>query len=181
MFKLFKKYAVLDSIETDHYEAYRIFEQSAGGYAISRRDAEKTLLTIYYKAKTTKSGIKEVGLSQKYNGFWSAAVEGLLISCVRDQGKYDVEHWSKLRDFAVMLETHNLKFGSCCGRWTTDPDDRHKVLQCLLEAKQIIQHEISKRAGSINEGISEPALKRHKEIKEACERLNAECEENNVS
>lgn len=181
MFKLFKKYAVLDSIETDHYEAYRIFEQSAGGYAISRRDAEKTLLTIYYKAKTTKSGIKEVGLSQKYNGFWSAAVEGLLISCVRDQGKYDVEHWSKLRDFAVMLETHNLKFGSCCGRWTTDPDDRHKVLQCLLEAKQIIQHEISKRAGSINEGISEPALKRHKEIKEACEWLSAEGEENNVS
>ena len=181
MFKLFKKYAVLDSIETDHYEACRIFEQSAGGYALSRRDAEKTLLTIYHKVKTTKSGIKKVGLSQKYNRFWSAAVEGLLISCVRDQGKYDVEHWRKLRDFVVMLEKHNLKFGSYYGRWTTDPDDLNKVSQCLLEAKRIIRQEVSYRSGAMTEEISESALKRAKEIKEACEWLSTEGEENNVS
>ena len=44
MFKLFKKHAVLDSIETYDYEAYRIFAQSAGGDACSRQDAERTLL-----------------------------------------------------------------------------------------------------------------------------------------
>lgn len=74
MFKLFKKYAVLDDIETDEYEAYRIFAQSAGGYADSRQDAEKTLLTIYYKAKTTKSSMKEIKLTQQYAGIWGAAV-----------------------------------------------------------------------------------------------------------
>lgn len=31
MFKIFKKYAVLDAVETDHYEAYCMYEQIAGG------------------------------------------------------------------------------------------------------------------------------------------------------
>lgn len=66
MFKLFKKYAVLDSIETNDYEAYRIFAQSAGGYAYSRREAERTLLKTYHKAKTTPFSIARVGYSMQY-------------------------------------------------------------------------------------------------------------------
>lgn len=172
MFKLFKKYAVLDDIETDEYEAYRIFAQSAAGYADSRQDAEKTLLTIYYKAKTTKSSMKEIKLTQQYAGLWAAAVEGLLISCIRDQGKNTIEHWSEIRDFAVMLDTHNLKYGEGNGRWTTSPEDLSKVLQCFSEAKKIIQQEVSYRF--MAEDISEPARKRVEDIKEACAWLSKE-------
>lgn len=45
MFKLFKKYAVLDAVETDDYESYCMYEQVAGGYAGSLYDAERDLLT----------------------------------------------------------------------------------------------------------------------------------------
>ena len=159
MFKLFKKYTVLDSIETNDYEAYRIFAQSAGGYADSRREAERTLLKTYHKAKTTPFSIARVGYSMQYYRLWCAAVEGLLISCVRDKGDYNLEYWSELRDFVIMLDAYIPNSADGCSRWNTDPDDRNKVLQCLTEAKQIIQHEISKRSGAINEGISEPALK----------------------
>lgn len=78
MFKLFKKHAVLDSIETYDYEAYRIFAQSDGGYAYSRQDAERTLLKTYRKAKITPFSIARVGYSMQYYGLWCAAVEGLL-------------------------------------------------------------------------------------------------------
>jgi hypothetical protein len=78
MFKLFKKHAVLDSIETYDYEAYRIFAQSAGGDACSRQDAERTLLKTYRKAKITPFSIARVGYSMQYYGLWCAAVEGLL-------------------------------------------------------------------------------------------------------
>ena len=33
MFKIFKKYAVLDVVETNDYEAYCMYEQVAGGDA----------------------------------------------------------------------------------------------------------------------------------------------------
>ena len=66
MFKIFKKYAVLDVVETDHYEAYCMYEQVAGGYAGSLYDAERDLLTTYYKSKTTKSSMKEIKLSQRH-------------------------------------------------------------------------------------------------------------------
>lgn len=48
MFKIFKKYAVLDVVETNDYEAYCMYEQVAGGYAGSLYDAERDLLTTYY-------------------------------------------------------------------------------------------------------------------------------------
>lgn len=113
MFKIFKKYAVLDAVETDYYEAYCMYEQVAGGYAGSLYDAERDLLTTYYKSKTTKSSMKEIELSQRHCRLWCAAAEGLLILCVRDQGKYGVEHWSKLHDFAVML-IYTAQFQAIC-------------------------------------------------------------------
>lgn len=59
MFKLFKKYAVLDAVETDDYESYCMYEPIAAGLAGSLHDAEQELLTTYYKSKTTKSGMKK--------------------------------------------------------------------------------------------------------------------------
>ena len=159
MFKLFKKYAVLDAVETDHYESYCMREQVAGGYGGSLYDAERDLLTTYYKSKTTKSGMKRVKLSDRHCRLWCAAAEGLLIFCVRSQGKHGVEYWSKIRDFAVMLDTHR-----------PISSDMYRSLPCFLEAKRIM-----------TEKISESALKRAEEIKEACEWLSAEGEENNVS
>lgn len=170
MFKLFKKYAVLDAVETDHYEAYCMYEQIAGGYAGSLYDAERDLLTTYYKSKTTKSSMKEFELSHRHCRLWRAAAEGLLILCIRDQGKYGVKHWSKLLDFAVMLDTHRPTSSDMC-----------RSLPCFLEAKRIIRQEVSYRSGATNEKISESALKMAKEIKEACEWLSTEGEENNVS
>lgn len=181
MFKLFNKYAILDSIETDDYEAYRIFAQSAGGYADSRREAERTLLKTYHKAKITPFSIARVGYSMQYYGLWSAAVEGLLISCVRGQGKHSLEYWSELHDFVIMLDAYIPTSADGYGRWTTNPDDRNKVLQCLIEAKRIIRQEVSYRSGAMTEEVSESTLKMVKEIKEACEWLSAEGEENNVS
>lgn len=70
MFKIFKKYAVLDAVETDHYESYCMYEQIAGGYAGSLYNAERDLLTIYYKLKTTKSGMKRIELSHRYCRVW---------------------------------------------------------------------------------------------------------------
>ena len=162
MFKLFKKYAVLDAVETDHYEAYCMYEQVAGGYAGSLYDAERDLLTTYYKSKTTKSSMKEVELLQRHCRLWCAAAEGLLILCVRDQGKYGVEHWSKLRDFAVMLDTHRPASGM------------YKSLPCFLEAKRIIQQEFPYRLGAMTEDMSESARKRAEDIKEACAWLSKE-------
>ena len=170
MFKLFKKYAVLDAVETDHYEAYCMYEQVAGGYAGSLYDAERDLLTTYYKSKTTKSGIKQIELSDRHCRLWCAAAEGLLIFCARSQGKHGVEYWSKIRDFAVMLDTHRPVSSNMC-----------KSLPCFLEAKRIIRQEVSYRSGAMTEKISESALKMAKEIKEACEWLSTEGEENNVS
>jgi|GEM_PF-5163797 hypothetical protein len=46
---------------------------------------------------------------------------------------------------------------------------------------RVIRQEFSYRSGSMTEEISESALKRAKEIKEACEWLSTEGEENNVS
>ena len=169
MFKLFKKHAVLDAVETDDYEVYCMHEQVAGGYAGSLYDVERDLLTTYYKSKTTKSGMKESKLSRRHCRRWCAAAEGLLILCVRDQGKYNVEHWSELRDFAVMLDTHRPVLS-----------DMHRSLPCFTEAKRIIRQEVSYRSGAMTEEISESALKRVKEIKEACEWLSTEGEENNV-
>lgn len=163
MFKIFKKYAVLDAVETNDYEAYCMYEQVAGGYAGSLYDAERDLLTTYYKSKTTKSSMKEIKLSQRHCRLWCAAAEGLLILCVRDQGKYGVEHWSKLRDYAVMLDTHRPV-----------SSDMYKSLPCLLEAKQIIQQEVSSRSAAMTEDISEPARKRAEDIKEACAWLSKE-------
>jgi hypothetical protein len=170
MFKLFKKYAVLDAVETDHYESYCMREQIANGDAGSLYDAERDLLTTYYKSKTTKSGTKRVELSDRHCGLWCAAAEGLLIFCVRSQGKYGVKHWSKIRDFAVMLDTHRPTSSDMC-----------RSLPCFLEAKRIIRQEVSYRSGAMTEKISESALKMAKEIKEACEWLSTEGEENNVS
>ena len=163
MFKIFKKYAVLDAVETDYYEAYCMYEQVAGGYAGSLYDAERDLLTTYYKSKTTKSSMKEIKLSQRHCRLWCAAAEGLLILCVRDQGKYGVEHWSKLHDFAVMLDIHRPV-----------SSDMYKSLPCFLEAKRIIQQEVSSRSGAMTEDISEPAQKRAEDIKEACAWLSKE-------
>lgn len=163
MFKIFKKYAVLDAVETNDYEAYCMYEQVAGGYAGSLYDAERDLLTTYYKSKTTKSSMKEIKLSQRHCRLWCAAAEGLLILCVRDQGKYGVEHWSKLRDFAVMLDTHRPVSSDMC-----------KSLPCFLEAKRIIRQEVSCRLGAMTEDISEPARKRVEDIKEACAWLSKE-------
>lgn len=78
MFKIFKKYAVLDAVETHHYEAYCMYEQVAGGYAGSLYDTERDLLTTYYKSKTTKSSMKEIELSQRHSG--SCVGFGRLIS-----------------------------------------------------------------------------------------------------
>lgn len=78
MFKLFKKYAVLDVVETHYYESYCMYEQVAGGYAGSLYDAERDLLTTYYKSKTTKSSMKEIKLSQRHSG--SGVGFGRLIS-----------------------------------------------------------------------------------------------------
>lgn len=89
--------------------------------------------------------------------------EGLLVLCVRDQGKYGVEHWGKLRDFAVMLDTHRPVSSDMC-----------KSLPCFLEAKRIIQQEVSSRLGAMTEDISEPARKRAEDIKEACAWLSKE-------
>ena len=170
MFKLFKKYAVLDAVETDDYESYCMYEPIAAGLAGSLHDAEQELLTTYYKSKTTKSGMKKVELSQQHCRLWCAAAEGLLILCIRSQGKHGVEHWGKIRDFAVMLDTHR-------------PVSSHmyKSLPCFTEAKQIIRQEVSYRSGAMTEEVSESTLKMVKEIKEACEWLSAEGEENNVS
>ena len=168
MFKLFKKYAVLDAVETDDYESYCMYEPIAAGLAGSLHDAEQELLTTYYKSKTTKSGMKKVELSQQHCRLWCAAAEGLLILCIRERGKYNVEHWSKIRDFAVMLDTHR-------------PVSSNKSLPCLTEAKRIIRQEVSYRSVAMTEEISEPARKRVEDIKEACEWLSAEGEENHVS
>lgn len=170
MFKLFKKYAVLDTVETNDYEAHCMYEPIAVGCARSLYDAEQELLTTYYKSKTTKSGMKKVGISQRHCRLWCAAAEGLLILCVRSQGKHGVEHWSKIRDFAVMLDIHR-----------PDSSDMCKSLPCLTEAKRIIRQEVSYRSGAMTEEISESALKRVKEIKEVCEWLSTEGEKNNVS
>ena len=107
--------------------------------------------------------MKEIKLSQRHCRLWCAAAEGLLILCVRDQGKYGVEHWSKLRDFAVMLDTHRPVSSDMC-----------KSLPCFLEAKRIIQQEVSSRSGAMTEDISEPAQKRAEDIKEACAWLSKE-------
>lgn len=168
MFKLFKKYAVLDTVEANDYETYCMYEQIAGGYAGSLYDAEQELLTTYYKSKTTKLGMKKNEFSRRYCRLWYAAAEGLLILCIRERGKYNVEHWSKIRDFAVILDTHR-------------PVSSNKSLPCLTEAKRIIRQEVSYRSGAMTEEVSESTLKMVKEIKEACEWLSAEGEENNVS
>ena len=170
MFKLFKKYAVLDAVETDDYEAYCMYEPIAGGLAGSLYDAEQELLTTYYNLKNTKSGMKKVGISQRHCRLWCAAAEGLLILCVRSQGKHGVKYWSKIRDFAVMLDIHRPVSSDMC-----------KSLPCLTEAKRIIRQEVSYRSGAMTEEVSESALKRAKEIKEVCEWLSIEGEENNVS
>lgn len=73
MFKIFKKYAVLDVVETNDYEAYCMYEQVAGGYAGSLYDAERDLLTTYYKSKTTKSSMKEIKLLHRHCRLWCAA------------------------------------------------------------------------------------------------------------
>lgn len=163
MFKIFKKYAVLDAVEIDHYESHCMYEQVAGGYAGSLYDAERDLLTTYYKSKTTKSSMKEFELFHRHCRLWCAAAEGLLILCVRDQGKYGVEHWGKIRDFAVMLDTHRPVSSDMC-----------KSLPCFLEAKRIIRQEVSSRLGAMTEDISEPARKRAEDIKEACAWLSKE-------
>ena len=163
MFKIFKKYAVLDAVEIDHYESHCMYEQVAGGYAGSLYDAERDLLTTYYKSKTTKSSMKEFELFHRHCRLWCAAAEGLLILCVRDQGKYGVEHWGKIRDFAVMLDTHRPVSSDMC-----------KSLPCFLEAKRIIQQEVSSRSAAMTEDISEPARKRAEDIKEACAWLSKE-------
>ena len=170
MFKLFKKYAVLDTVETNDYELYCMREQIAGGCAGSLYDAERDLLTTYYKSKTTKSGTKRIELSDRHCRLWCAAAEGLLILCVRSQGKHGVEQWSRPRDFAVMLDTHR-----------PTASDMYRSLPCFLEAKRIIRQEVSYRSGAMTEEISESALKRVEETKEACEWLSTEGEENNVS
>ena len=163
MFKIFKKYAVLDAVEIDHYESHCMYEQVAGGYAGSLYDAERDLLTTYYKSKTAKSGMKRVELSDRHCRLWCAAAEGLLIFCVRSQGKHGVEHWGKIRDFAVMLDTHRPVSSDMC-----------KSLPCFLEAKRIIRQEVSSRLGAMTEDISEPARKRAEDIKEACAWLSKE-------
>lgn len=163
MFKIFKKYAVLDAVETDYYESYCMYEQVAGGYAGSLYDAERDLLTTYYKSKTTKSSMKEFELFHRHCRLWCAAAEGLLILCVRDQGRYGVEYWSKLRDFAVMLDTHRPVSSDMC-----------KSLPCFLEAKRIIRQEVSSRSAAMTEDMSESARKRAEDIKEACAWLSKE-------
>lgn len=57
----------------------------------------------------------------------------------------------------------------------------YKSLPCFTEAKRIIRQEVSYRSGAMTEEVSESTLKMVKEIKEACEWLSAEGEENNVS
>lgn len=163
MFKIFKKYAVLDVVEIDHYESHCMYEQVAGGYAGSLYDAERDLLTTYYKSKTTKSSMKEFELFHRHCRLWCAAAEGLLILCVRDQGRYGAEYWGKIRDFAVMLDTHRPVSSDMC-----------KSLPCFLEAKRIIRQEVSSRLGAMTEDISEPARKRAEDIKEACAWLSKE-------
>ena len=114
--------------------------------------------------------MKRVELSDRHCRLWCAAAEGLLIFCVRSQGKHGVEHWGKIRDFAVMLDTHR-------------PVSSHmyKSLPCFTEAKRIIRQEVSYRSVAMTEEISEPARKRVEDIKEACEWLSIEGEENHVS
>lgn len=163
MFKIFKKYAVLDVVEIDHYESHCMYEQVAGGYAGSLYDAERDLLTTYYKSKTTKSSMKEFELFHRHCRLWCAAAEGLLILCVRDQGRYGAEYWGKIRDFAVMLDTHRPVSSDMC-----------KSLPCFLEAKRIIRQEVSSRSGAMTEDISESARKRAEDIKEACAWLSKE-------
>ena len=170
MFKLFKKYAVLDAVETDDYESYCMYDLVAGGYAGAFSDTERDLLTIYYKWKTTKSNMKEINLSAQYCRLWCAAAEGLLILCVRSQGRHGVEHWGKVRDFAVLLDTHRPVSSYM-----------YKSLPCLTEAKRMIRQEVSYRSVAMDENISESALKKVKGIKEACEWLSAEGEGSNVS
>lgn len=169
MFKLFKKYAVLDAVETDDYESYCMYELVAGGYANALSDAELDLLTIYYKWKTTRSSMKEIDLSAQYCRLWCAAAEGLLILCVRSQGSRGVEHWGKIRDFAVLLDTHR-----------PISSYKDKSIPCLTEAKRIIRQEVSYRSVAMGEKISESTLKKVKEIKEACEWLSIEDKESNV-
>lgn len=70
MFKLFKKYAVLDAVETDHYESYCMREQVAGGYGGSLYDAERDLLTTYYKALVCCCGRASYFLCSKPRETW---------------------------------------------------------------------------------------------------------------
>lgn len=154
MFKLFKKYAVLDVVETDDYESSCVYELVAGGYAGALSDAERDLLTIYYKWKTTKSSMKEIDLSAQYCRLWCAAAEGLLVLCVRSQGRHGVERWGKVRDFAVLLDTHRPVSSYM-----------HKSLPCLTEAKRMIRQEVSYRSVTMGENISESALKGRKKSK----------------
>ena len=85
MFKIFKKYAVLDVVETNDYEAYCMYGQVAGGYAGSLYDAERDLLTTYYKSKTTKSSMKLNFLSG-IAGFGVLLRKGFLFSVFEIKG-----------------------------------------------------------------------------------------------
>lgn len=86
MFKLFKKYAVLDTVEANDYETYCMYEQIAGGYAGSLYDAEQELLTTYYKSKTTKLGMKKMNFLVGIAGFGVLLRKGFLFSVFENEG-----------------------------------------------------------------------------------------------
>ena len=63
---------------------------------------------------------------------------------------------------------------SCWMQHRPVSSDMCKSLPCFLEAKRIIQQEVSSRSGAMTEDISKSAQKRAEDIKEACAWLSKE-------